>query len=313
MKQTGLQLKRGGESFAGSQPYYPKSYGGFIRHLILELRPKQWTKNLIVFAALIFSENIFDAELLIRSIGAFFAFCFISGTVYILNDIFDREKDRLHPTKKYRPIASGKLSVTAATVSGIVILTFSLAMSFYLDYLFGVIMAFYFLINVAYTLRLKHVVIVDVMIIALGFILRAVSGAVVIGVQLTSWFLICTMLLALFLALAKRRHELVLLQDEKEEHRPVLGEYSTHLLDQLISIVTAATIMAYALYTFTSDKPVELMFTIPFVIYGMFRYLYLVHIRNQGGSPERILLEDKHILLTVILYGVSVIIILKYF
>lgn len=281
--------------------------------LLKQLRPKQWTKNLLVFAALIFSFPAVTTEMLVRSVVAFFLFSFVSGCVYILNDFVDREADRLHPKKRYRPMASGALNPYLALVFGALLLVGSLTLAAYLEPFFGLVLFVYFVMNVGYSLHLKHVVIVDVMIIALGFVFRALGGGLVIEVPVTPWFFICTLLLALFLAISKRRHELILLENNTGSHRKVLDKYSKDLLNQMNSIVTTATIMSYALFTFTSGRTQYLMATVPLVIYGIFRYLYLIHMEDKGGSPEEVLLKDKHILVTVIVYALSVIIILKYF
>lgn len=281
--------------------------------LFIQLRPKQWTKNLLVFAALIFSLEFTQIDMVLRVVVAFFLFSFVSGCVYILNDFVDREADRKHPEKKNRPMASGVLNPYLAIAFGLFLLMFSLTTAYYLAPLFCFLLLVYFLMNVAYSFRLKHVVIIDLMIIAAGFVLRAVGGTIVIEGKFTPWFLLCTMLLSLFLAISKRRHELYLLNNNRGIHRKVLDSYSAELLDQLNSIVTTATIMTYALFTFTSGRTIHLMWTIPFVLYGIFRYLYLIHIEKQGGKPEKVLLEDKHILLTVILYTLTVIIVLYYF
>ncbi|MFD2170144.1 decaprenyl-phosphate phosphoribosyltransferase [Tumebacillus lipolyticus] len=281
--------------------------------LFQQLRPKQWTKNLLVFAALIFSFQVANVDLLLRSVIGFFLFCFVSGCVYILNDFVDREADRQHPEKRHRPMASGALSPYLALSFGAVLLVVSIVWALYLEWLFGVLLFVYFVINVAYSFKLKHVVIIDVMIIASGFVLRAIGGALVIDVPFTPWFLLCTMLLALFLAISKRRHELYLLEQNKGSHRKVLDSYSPELLNQLNSIVVTATIMSYALFTFTSGRTIHLMWTIPLVIYGIFRYLYLIFMEQKGGKPERDIFQDKHLLVTVLLYGLAVVIILKYF
>jgi 4-hydroxybenzoate polyprenyltransferase len=281
--------------------------------LLKQVRPKQWTKNFLVFAAILFSIENATIDMVIKSIIGFFLFCFISGCVYILNDYADREADRKHPEKRYRPMASGSLNPQLALGFGIFLLLFSLFLGFYLNFLFGIILTIYFVINVAYSIRLKHVVIVDIMIIAAGFVLRAIGGGVVIGVPFTPWFLLCTLLLALFLAISKRRHELYLLQNNRGSHRRVLEYYSADLLNQFNSIVTTATIITYSLFTFTSGRTVHLMWTIPFVIYGIFRYLYLIHMEQKGGKPEKVLFEDKHILITVILYAITVVIVLAFF
>ncbi|MGM1045178.1 4-hydroxybenzoate polyprenyltransferase [Paenibacillus uliginis N3/975] len=281
--------------------------------LIKQLRPKQWTKNLLIFAAPLFSFETVSASTLIDSIIGFFLLCFVSGCVYIVNDYMDREADRNHPVKRHRPMASGRLNPTLALMFGALLLTSSLVISYVLNPLFTGLLGLYFVMNVGYSLRLKHVVIIDIMIIAAGFVLRAIAGGLVIHVPFTPWFLLCTMLLSLFLAIGKRRHELVLLQNEKGSHRKVLDHYSLELLDQFSGIVTTATIISYSLFTFTSGRTIHLMWTIPLVIYGMFRYLYLIHIEKKGGSPDRILFEDMHILVTVLIYVASVIGILAYF
>lgn len=281
--------------------------------LFRQLRPKQWTKNLLVFAALIFSYEMISVETVGRAIAGFFLFSFTASCVYILNDFVDREADRQHPVKRYRPMASGALNPHLALSVGIVLLIVSLTAAFILNPLLSALLAVYFILNVSYSFKLKHVVIIDVMIIASGFVLRAIAGGLVIDVPFTPWFLICTMLLSLFLAISKRRHELMLLETNKGTHRKVLESYSPALLDQMNSIVTTATIISYSLFTFTSDNTIYLMWTIPLVIYGIFRYLYLIHMEDKGGSPERVLIEDKHILVTVLLYVISVIVILGYF
>ncbi len=281
--------------------------------LIEQMRPKQWTKNILVFAALIFSMKIATFESATQTVTGFFLFSFTSSCVYILNDFLDLEADRWHPTKRFRPMASGVLHPTFALLFGIFLLLVSLSMGFYLNVLFGFLLCAYFVLNVAYCLKLKHIVILDVMTIATGFVFRAIGGGLVIGVPLTPWFLVCTMLLSLFLAIAKRLHEFKLAEDNGPVQRKVLKFYNTELLGQMSSIVTTATIISYALFTFTSGHTIQLMWTIPFVIYGIFRYLYLIYVEDKGESPDKLLFEDKPILLTVILYAISVVAILTYF
>jgi len=288
-------------SWYGSMPY------------IAILRPKQWTKNLLVFAALIFSIKIVTVDMLARCIAGFILFCLVSGCVYVLNDYIDRDADRRHPEKRDRPIASGLLKPLRALAFGCLLLLSSLTLAWALDSWFSLLLLGYFMINVAYSLKLKHIVIIDIMVIAFGFVLRAIGGGLVIGIDFTPWFLICTMLLALFLAISKRRHELYLLSEHKGEHRRVLEQYSPELLNQLNSIVTTAAIMSYSLFTFTSGHTIHLMWTIPLVMYGIFRYLYLIHMKGKGGRPEEILLEDPHILTTVMLFAVMIVLILYYF
>ncbi|MCR2805895.1 decaprenyl-phosphate phosphoribosyltransferase [Paenibacillus soyae] len=282
------------------------------RLLFAQLRPKQWSKNALIFAALLFSFERINLSTITATLAGFFLLCFVSGCVYIVNDYADREADRNHPLKKHRPMASGRLNPVTAILFGSFLLLASLAASVLLNPLFTALLAVYFVLNVLYSFRLKHIVIVDIMVIAAGFVLRAIAGGLVIHAPLTPWFLICTMLLSLFLAIGKRRHELLLFQSNSGTHRKVLDNYSFALLDQLIGIVTTATIISYSLFTFTSGRTIHLMWTIPFVIYGIFRYLYLIHVEQKGGAPDRILFEDKHILATVVLYVIAVVAILAF-
>lgn len=279
--------------------------------LILSLRPKQWTKNLLVFAGLLFSMNLFHTQSVVKALAAFVLFCILSGTVYVINDLLDLEQDKAHPVKCKRPLASGRLSKKVAVIAVIVLAVGGLVLSFMLNLSFGIVALSYFLLMLGYTLALKHMVILDVIVIAMGFVLRAVAGAMVIHVTISSWLLVCTIFLALFLGLSKRRHEMVLLGDEAKNHRKILGEYSPYLLDQMVAVVTASTVMAYALYT-TAPETVEkfqtrnLIFTLPFVLYGIFRYLYLVHQKKMGGSPEMVLLKDKPMITNILLYALTV-------
>jgi 4-hydroxybenzoate polyprenyltransferase len=281
--------------------------------LLKTMRPKQWTKNLIIFAGIIFAQKIFQPELLLRTAYAFAAFCILSGSVYIINDLVDIDKDREHPTKKNRPLASGMLSAATATAFVVLSAGASLAGAFLINLNFGFVALAYFVLTLAYSFKLKDIVIIDVLIIAMGFIFRAIAGAVVIRVDISPWLLVCTFLLALFLALNKRKHELLLLEDNAQTHRRILQEYRPEMLDQMISVVTSSTVMAYCLYTFTSGHSIYLMATIPFVIYGVFRYQYLIHQKDIGGSPETALLKDLPMLVNILLWVVSCIGILYYF
>lgn len=281
--------------------------------LLHELRPKQWTKNLLVFAGLVFSLNLTQPGALGRSLVGFLLFCAISSTSYIINDLADLEQDRLHPRKRFRPIASGALGAGMAKLAVVALLAVSLPVALALSLPFFAVLVTYFAIVQLYSFRLKHVVLLDVFAIAAGFVLRAVAGAVVIPVQLSPWLLVCTVLASLFLALAKRRHELVLLEGGAASHRRILDEYSKIFLDQMIAIVTSATVIAYSIYTFSADnlpKDRSMMLTIPFVLYGLFRYLYLIYQRNEGGSPETLLLKDRPLLLTVVLWGLAAVLVL---
>lgn len=280
--------------------------------LFKQLRPRQWSKNLLVFGALVFSVEKMNVEGLLSSLIAFFLFCLVSGCVYILNDYVDREADRQHPEKVKRPMASGRLNPTTALIFGAFLLVISLTIGIYMNVLFGFLLMAYFIMNVSYSLKLKHIVILDIMIIACGFGMRAVGGALVIDASFTSWFLLCVFFVSLFLAIGKRRHELLLLEHNKGSHRKVLANYSEPLLNQLSGIVTTLTIVSYSLYTFVSEHSFYLMWTIPCVIYGMFRYLYLVHVLGKGGKPEELLYEDKGILISILLFGIAVIVILNF-
>lgn len=279
-----------------------------IKYLILSMRPKQWYKNIVVFAALIFSHNLFDKWLILDSVFAFVIFCMLSGSVYIINDIIDRKKDCLHPIKKNRPIASGKLRYLHTIIFLILILSSSLILAFVADILFGYISLTYFLLFLAYSLVLKHIVIIDILTIAAGFVIRAMAGAIIINTVPSPWLIICTLLLAIFLALGKRRHELLLLGDDAGRHRPILDNYSVIMLEQMISSTIAAIIISYSMYTFMIDNR-YMMFTIPFVIYGLFKYLQIIHIDKSGGEPE-LILSDKGMIANIILWVTSILIIL---
>lgn len=279
--------------------------------IFLTLRPRQWTKNVVVFAALVFSHRLFEPEFFFKTILAFFLFCFVSGSVYILNDLVDLEQDRKHPQKSKRPLASGKLNPSTAITFGIIIMIVSIITSYRLSVPFGIVATSYLILQIIYSFYLKHLVILDVFSVAAGFVLRVVAGAEVIQVPISSWLLICTILLSLFLAMSKRRHELILLEENAIHHRKILYEYSPYFLDQMISVVTSSTVVAYALYTMSEETVKKfhtdnLKYTIPFVIYGIFRYLYLIHQKNEGGSPERILLNDKPLIINILLYGLVV-------
>ncbi len=279
--------------------------------ILISLRPQQWTKNLLIFAPLLFSKKLFIYTETLHSISAFIFFCLISGSVYLLNDLIDLDNDKRHPLKCKRPLASGALSTRAAMIACAVLLCVcALAGLYVLNTGFLLTAAAYLVLQILYSTFLKHVVIIDVFCIAAGFVLRVVAGAEAIGVSFSTWLMFCTLLLSLFLALSKRRHELLLLEGDAVHHRKILYEYSAELLDHMIAIVTPCTLIAYMLYTI-DDKTVEkfgtdgLKYTVPFVLYGIFRYLYLIHKRNEGGSPEKVLLNDLPILLTVICYGLT--------
>ena len=289
-----------------------------MRTIFATLRPQQWVKNFVLFAGLIFSQNLDRLDLVLETLAGFALFCLLSSSVYILNDIMDVESDRKHPLKSARPIASGKIKISTAVVLFVILSLVSLGLSVCLCPLFALTAASYFILNLLYSASLKNVVIIDVMCIALGFVIRAVAGAVLIGVEISAWLIVCTTLLALFLGFGKRRHELLLLETQATDHRKILSEYSPYFLDQMISVVTASTVVAYAFYTLSSEVETKLGtghmdLTIPFVLYGVFRYLYLIHQKEGGGSPTRMLLNDKPILVNIILWLVSVVLIVYIF
>ena len=283
--------------------------------LLISLRPGQWTKNLFVFAALVFAQRLNDPDAVLRASIVFVLFCALSGAVYLVNDVSDREQDRRHPVKKHRPIAAGEVSPGLALAVAAVLGLAALGGAFMLGFPFFAIAATYLVLLSFYSLFLKHLVILDVLTVAAGFALRAAAGAAAIHVPISHWLIVCTTLLALFIALSKRRHELTLLTDTATDHRPILGDYTPYLLDQMISVVTASTVIAYAFYTISPETTARfgtdlLSLTIPFPLYGIFRYLYLVHRRDQGGSPAELVVNDRPLLICVALWALSVILII---
>jgi 4-hydroxybenzoate polyprenyltransferase len=283
-----------------------------LTQLLISLRPHQWTKNLVVAAALIFAERLYHVPSLLLAGGAFVVFCVLSGAVYLVNDLVDLEGDRRHPVKRTRPLPSGALSPSVAKAAAVGLAVSGLAGSLLVGWRFAAVAALYYGAMMAYSLFLKHIVVVDVLVVAMGFVLRALAGAVAIGVAFSHWLLICTLLFALFLALAKRRQELTLLAGGAAEHRRILGEYSPYLLDQMIAVVTASTVVSYALYTLAPETVARfgtdrLVWTLPFVLYGILRYLYLVHQKEEGGNPSKVLLNDRPILVTVALWAATVV------
>jgi 4-hydroxybenzoate polyprenyltransferase len=280
--------------------------------VLVSLRPEQWTKNFIVFAALIFSRRLLDPAAVALALAAFLIFCGLSGAVYLVNDVSDRDADRQHPAKSKRPIASGALSPGAALLWAVFLIGAGVGAAFWLQPAFGWIAFAYVVLQAAYSRWLKHVVILDVMVIAAGFVLRAVAGGLVIPVPISEWLLVCTILLALFLGLSKRRHELTLLADGASGHRRILEEYDPYLLDQMIAVVAASTLVAYIIYCLSSETAERfgtrwLVLTVPFPIYGIFRYLYIVHRKDGGGNPAEMLLTDRPLLACVALWGLTVV------
>ena len=286
-----------------------------IGALFTSLRPKQWAKNLLVFAGLVFSLNLFDLTNALRSLGGFVAFCLLSGAVYLVNDLVDVENDRLHPLKRFRPIAAGRLKPGAAKVAAVVAVALALVGGFALDWRFGVICVAYLVMQLAYSFKLKHMVVLDVMTVAAGFALRAVAGTVLVHVTISSWLFVCSILFALFIALAKRRHELLFLEGGGTAHRAVLEMYSESLLDQMTAVATSSTVIAYCLYTIAPETVAKfgthnLMLTVPFVLYGVYRYLYLVYRKEMGGAPEKILLTDVPLIVDGVLWAATVVAVL---
>ncbi len=280
--------------------------------LLRALRPYQWSKNLLVFAALVFALELQDPQKIGAATIAFLCFCAASSATYLFNDIRDRNRDREHPEKAQRPIAAGRVSVPVAIVTAIVLALVALLGSRAGNWRLTVVIAVYLVLQGAYSLGLKHVPIIDALCVSAGFLLRAVGGAEAVDVPISSWLLMCTIFLSIFISFAKRRHEFVTLPSGGEEHRQSLAGYSVEVLDQLITISAAATLISYALYT-TDAETVEkfgsnrLLLTLPYVIYGVFRYLALVHMNEEAGDPSLALVRDKPLLITVALWGLTVV------
>jgi len=279
-----------------------------IKSILKIMRPRQWVKNVIVFFALVFDKQLFQLEPALRTLAGFALFSLISSAVYIFNDIADIEADRLHPKKKLRPLPSGELPVKVARGFGVFLVAIVLPKAYLLTPAFAAVLAFYFVMMIAYTKWLKHIPILDVMILATGFVLRVHSGVTLIAVERFSpWLYVITTLGALYLGFGKRRAELTLLQDGAKSHRRVLDGYTIPLLDQFITIVSSATILAYSLYTFTAPNLPDnhaMMLTIPFVIYAIFRYLYLIQVSHVTGAPEEVVLTDRPLQISIVLWGI---------
>jgi 4-hydroxybenzoate polyprenyltransferase len=276
------------------------------------LRPMQWTKNLVVIAALIFSRNLFRLPMTLRSLEALGIFCLLSGSIYVFNDLIDLEQDRAHPVKRNRPIASGRVSGRGALGLGLITVLAGLLLAVFVNRAFFMVCLVYVVISVLYSLGLKHMVVLDVLIISVGFVLRAMAGVEALkdlepSIIMSPWLLVCTLFLALFLGFNKRRHELDLLADRAAHHRRSLDDYSKEFLDAMIAVVTAATVIAYSIYTIwpaTVDKfrTGNLIYTVPFVVFGLFRYMYLVIMRNKGGSPSEVLVSDMPLVVDIVLW-----------
>lgn len=267
-------------------------------HHLRALRPHQWIKNFFVFAALVFSRSLTNNELVVRALLVFGAFSLLASAVYLINDTADYERDRVHPKKRNRPIASGKVKRATALVMSACLIPIGLGTAFWLNTQTGAVLAFYFVMNLTYSIWLKHVVLLDVFIIATGFLLRVTAGALAIEVGISPWLIICTFFIALFLAMCKRRHELVSLGEDAGSHRGILAEYSVQYLDMMVAPLAAMTVMSYALYTIDARVIARLgtdalVVTVPLVLFGVFRYLFLVHRQDQGGSPTEVVLTDR--------------------
>jgi 4-hydroxybenzoate polyprenyltransferase len=286
-----------------------------VKALVRTLRPRQWVKNGLLFAGLVFDRQLTPSHLpaILHIIAGFIIFCLLSGVVYIINDIMDADADRMHPQKRLRPIASGALPVPVAAIVATVLIVLLFPASYLLSPTFAAIALIYFLSNLAYSKWLKHIPILDVITIASGFVLRVGAGVSLIQVaRFSPWLYVVTTLASLYVGFGKRRAELALLADEANAHRPVLDGYTIPLLDQFITIVSGTTIIAYSLYTFSAPNLPDdhiMMLTIPFVLYGIFRYLYLIQVKHFGGAPEDVLFSDRPLQITILLWGISVLII----
>ncbi|MDM0464838.1 decaprenyl-phosphate phosphoribosyltransferase [Clostridium perfringens] len=284
----------------------------FIINLLKLMRPKQWIKNFFVFGALIFSYSFLNLNKTISALTAFIMFCLISSTVYIMNDILDVEKDRVHPKKRFRPIASGAISIKQATIALVVLLAISMISSFMINKGLFFILVLYFINNIFYSFKIKNIVILDVISIAVGFILRVIAGGVAIDVSLSGWILLCTFFISLFLGFEKRRNEIIKLEGKANEHRKILDDYSDELLKQFSDITLTCTVISYAMYTFVAYENAYMMITNIFVVYGLFRYKYLSMKKGQGGSPTETVMTDKSIIIDVILWVITSVVILLY-
>lgn len=294
------------ESLKVEQPII-LSLGGNLRALLLEMRPREWSKNLLVFSGVIFSRSLNDTNSLWISFLGFVIFCCASSGIYIFNDLCDLKQDREHPVKSKRPLASGALNANFARFMLVLLLTASTLGALWLNYSFALVIAIYLTTCLSYSLKLKHVVILDVILIASGFVLRAVSGAVLINVDVSEWLVLCTSMVALLVGFGKRRHEMVLLEETAGNHRRALSDYSVGFIDALMNICAGAAVITYALYTRADETVLRvgshgMLLTIPFVVYGVFRYLFLIHRRHEGGDPVQILFRDRPTLLNLLLW-----------
>jgi 4-hydroxybenzoate polyprenyltransferase len=281
------------------------------------MRPKQWLKNGFLFVPLVFDRKLFDTPHLLETLVGFVLWCLISSTVYLINDLADIEADRAHPAKRTRPLPSGQLAKSVAIGAAIILPLISFPLAYLLKPAFALTLFAYLILQIAYSFRLKHMVLIDVMTLASAYLLRVVGGVLLVEVvRFSPWLYLFTTMLALFLGFGKRRQELVLLQENANNHRAILDQYTIGLLDEMIQIVTGATVLTYALYTFSAEglpSNHSMMLTIPFVLYGIFRYLYLIHVRGEGGAPDEVILRDRPLQATVVLWGLAVLLILYLF
>jgi len=274
-----------------------------IKNYIILIRPYQWIKNIILFAGLIFGKKLNDPEAIFRAVSAFFLFSFIASCQYVINDYLDRKEDAKHPEKRHRPLASGAIDSSTALFITVIVLTFSLILSYTLSHVFFYLVGFYFFFNLLYSMYLKHIVILDVMSISIGFVVRAIAGAVVVNVDFSHWLLLCTFMLSLYWGFGKRRGELILLSDSARHHRKILHEYSVVYLDLMLGVTATMTLMSYVLYTVSPSTVQNLgtdkmIYTIPIVVYAIFRSLYIIYIKNLAHNPTKAILTDKSILLS---------------
>lgn len=283
-----------------------------FKEMIKLMRPKQWLKNFFVFAAIIFSSNFFNIYLLNKNILTFIIFCLTSSSIYILNDLIDIEKDRQHPQKKNRPLASGKVTKKQGVILDIIVTALVVLLSLSFNYKIFLISIIYIIVNILYTFKLKNIVIIDVMTITFGFVLRVESGSIATGVHISPWLILCTILLSLFLALNKRKSEIKMLKGDSAKHRSILKAYSLNFIDEMLSIVTPSIFISYCLYTFNSVQSETMMFTIVFVLYGVFRYQYLMDKVNIGSKPEDVFSKDVPFLINMILWIISILLIIYF-
>ncbi|NJN81413.1 MAG: decaprenyl-phosphate phosphoribosyltransferase [Caldilineaceae bacterium] len=288
-----------------------------LRGLIRTMRPQQWIKNVIIFAALVFDGKLTQPDLFLKTTLMFVAFCLASSSVYIMNDLVDIDKDRQHPRKRLRPLPSGQLNPILAVVGAVTLASLALGLSGWINIWAAVITVAYLLQNIGYSFYLKNVVIIDVMVLSLGFLLRVVAGVVVVDVeQFSPWLYVCVTLLALFLGFGKRRHEIVLLESGAASHRSSLGQYNVALLDQIIGIVTTSTLVAYTLYSFEAKTALvgegRMLLTVPFVFYFIVRYLYLIHVRKLGGAPDELILRDRPLMVNSLLWMTTVVLLIYF-